>query len=248
MVELEDTATERLMDSVSSAYPVDDPDSDWNALFTAIGNQFEELDEVRNQVHKTKSVTDADGVQLEKLASVFDLHKLSDESDAEFRSRVQTALRKQFTSATRQETEDIVSVLFNIDTSEITIREWVQDQPAYFEVTVSADAVGQLEMRPSALNTVLEDVSAVGVNGAAIFFTGETTLRIIGGDVVEDPMFVTEDNDIYLDYGTVVVADENLSPDASMRWVGEPVQNQNLNSDGLSSATLDPLSSGGWNL
>lgn len=224
-VDPDSTPRERLGASLKTPYPADGPV--WSAFLDALEAEFEELNRVRQQIAASRFVDTAGAAELERLATVFDLERRTDDSLPEFRARVKTALRSQITSGTLREIGEVIVVLLDITRGEVELRE-PDDEVAKLKPRIPADTMGQSNIRPSVLNDRLDDVSAAGVNAEANFLAEPARLRLIGWST---------------ELTTPTEADT-----APLSFDVPPSGARTLSSVGLSSSEMDPLSSEGWQL
>lgn len=152
---------DRLEDSLKSPYPADS--KVWSAIIETLADEILELEQAREKVAKGKFVTDAEGEQLNRIGELFDIERRSDEADDVFRARLQVALRSQITSATVTELENVVSVLLDMPTSEVTIEEPFELNAAHISIDVPGDALEDSELTYSQFIDIVSSVVAAGV-------------------------------------------------------------------------------------
>lgn len=268
---LEGTPRERLAANLKTPYSADE--KYWSALLDAFAAEIEELERVRAQVRAAKFVDTADAASLERLATRFELERKTDEPLAEFRARVKVGLRSQLTSASLSETRDIISVLLDIDRGEIGLRE-PTDEAAVLEATIDGSVLSGTDIERNTLDELLNTVSAAGVLARAIsaseLNTGVTlaTGRDVEHTVVDDIRLSSPsindlstggwqdgtNNSRTLDVGTVNVVAEDVQNNIvgptveNIDVVTDPVSHTTTATGGLSAATLNPLSTGGWDM
>lgn len=238
---------DRLEQSIKSPYDTDG--EVWSALLTAISSEFNAHEDNVDDILDAKFVETASGEQLFKIASLFDMQQRDAETDNDFRLRVQTGLRSQLTSATVPEVREMVQVLFNItsDDFELVERAGIDvDANASFQIRLLADTVGELNVRPSNLNPLLNTVSAAGVNGGAAFLTPDANLRIVARSVRRTGPNELPPAELTLDFEPVVITEANESDVLELVLDVADVQRVKLSDDGLSSDALGSLSSGEW--
>ncbi len=164
MSDIEGSPLDRLGDTFTSPYPDGDQSSEWNALLTAIANEFATLDEVRHDIENAKFVDDATGDQLEKLATIFDLERRAGELDSTFRLRIKAALRSQLSSGTVEDVRDAVAILLNTTTSRVVIQEPYDTQGIVLEVGVWNEDLEAVGVTASQLSDFVDEVTAAGVD------------------------------------------------------------------------------------
>lgn len=268
---LEGTPRERLAANLKTPYSPDE--KYWSALLDAFAAEFEELEAVRAQVRAAKFVDTADPASLERLGKRFELERKTDEPVSEFRARLKVALRSQLTSATLSETRDIISVLLDIDREEITLRE-PTDETAVLEAQIDGSVLSGTDISRNTLDELLNTVSAAGVLTRAIsaseldigvaLATGRNVEHTVVDDIRLSSPSINDlstggweagtNNSRMLDVGTVNVVAEEVQNNTVGPTVGEinvvtdPVSHTTTSTGGLSAATLDPLSTGGWTM
>jgi len=219
---LDGTPRERLAANLKTPYSAGG--EKWSALLDAFAAEFEELEAVREQVRAAKFVETADAASLERLAKRFDLERRTNEPLVEFRARVKVALRSQLSSGTLSEIREVITVLLDIDRQDVELRE-PDDEAASLNPRLSADVMGQSEIRPQSLNESLQSTTAAGVAVKATFEAGDVSIGIDSGDTLVREMYRSPDAAIGVDAG-----------DTTSRVAAV----------GLSSADLGPLSSSSW--
>ena len=196
---------QRLEQSFTSPYDLDD--EVWSALLGAFAAEYEELESALEEVLEQRFVATATGEQLDMIGDLFGMDRRTDESFADFRARVQTGLRRQITSGTIPEIVETLGVLMDIDENEIRISE-PADETLTFEARIPATALIDSEVSRELMPELLDEISAVGVNGRSVSFT-------------------------FVDTGVFVA-------------IGDPVENETTNSEGLSSSEMNSLSGDWW--
>ena len=154
---------ERLRETFTTPYPTSEEDSEWSALISAFATQFEELSEVRENVEKTKFVDDATGVQLNKLATLFQLEREAGESDEVFRTRIKASLRAQLSSGTNEDIRTAAAALLDTDTSVVNIVERNDARPTVAVVT-PVDDFSEIKIPGDVWDEILNSVTAAGVD------------------------------------------------------------------------------------
>jgi hypothetical protein len=170
---------DRLGESITSPYPEDDPDSEWNALLTAISAEFEEIESVRKSVLKAKFVDDATGEQLDKLATLFQIERRTGEDDPTFRTRIKARLRAQLSSGTNEDIRSAASALLNAETDIIDIIEDYSDGHPTINVVIPVDDFSEIQTPGDIWNEVLDSVAAVGVDLRTLVNVGSFEVNVI---------------------------------------------------------------------
>lgn len=267
MIELDGTPEERLKDAVTSPYDISD--SDLEALIVAIANQFEDIEETRQDVYESKFIDAAEGEQLAKLASIIPAFRLQQETTSEFRQRIKAELRSQLSSGTHDDVLKLTAVLLGIeDTETITIKEQSQTPKPSFSVDLPVTEVGERNLNTSALNPLLDEVSAVGVRPTSRLITPEATFTIRGGSTI-NPESILADNATFvtsvadtITYGKNVVDTQTitfttgdtisgistLSTVTTVDFNFGSAIHQTIDAKALSSSELEPLSQADWTL
>ena len=173
-----ETPQERLEDLLKTPYPEDG--EVWSAFLAAFGNELEEFEQAMTEVEESKFVGSANGAQLNKLASLFEVERPTGEVDDRFRIRVQTALRELLRDGTLDEIKDTISVLLDTDRENIVIDEPYDVEPARIDVGVYES---QLEERGIDVGEFDEFVSGLTAGGVGIeTFALGTFMYVSEGD------------------------------------------------------------------
>lgn len=157
------TPRERLDESLKTPYPADG--QVWNALLSALAAEFEAVETVREEVLAAKFVTTATGDALERLASIFELERRTDEPDSLFRLRVQTALRAQLSSGRINDIRETIAVLLGADVTDIAVDEPLDIEPARIDVSVFES---QLEAQGLSVADFFREVEPLTASGVAV--------------------------------------------------------------------------------
>ncbi|SEH61049.1 hypothetical protein SAMN05192561_11266 [Halopenitus malekzadehii] len=179
------TPQERLEENLKSPYPADG--LVWSALIVAVAEEIAELEAARQSVLAAKFVSSAEGEQLDRLASIFELERQTGESNARFRIRLQTALRAQLSSATISDLRETVGVLLGGDASDVVVEEPESDQPLV-DIGIWED---QLNDRGLTVDEFFDEVSPLTAAGVAAegFVRGNFRFTAESQPVVSDRGF-----------------------------------------------------------
>lgn len=180
MTEIDGTPRERLDDTFTSPYPNEDDSTRWDALLYAISQEFEAMDTTRVDIEDSKFVGDATGEQLDKLATIFQKERRSDEALEEFRARLKVGLQEQITSATPGQIHQVAAVLLDAPLSAVRVVEPNQNRP-FFQIAIDTEETGQLPIDPEVLSDIVENVSAVGVRVGVNVFIGADGVMVLTG-------------------------------------------------------------------
>jgi len=188
-IDPDSTPRERLEASLKTPYPADGPV--WSAFLDALEAEFEELNRARQQIAASRFVDTAGAAELERLATIFDLERRTDDSLPEFRLRIKAALRSQITSATVPEIAEIVALLLGVETNAIAVDEPSHLEPATIFLDV-ADELQGVEISDSTFIEVVESVVAAGVQVGILVSEEHSDSLVIGdigvaGDEVDGP-------------------------------------------------------------
>jgi hypothetical protein len=169
---------ERLEESLKSPYPSDG--EVWNALLAALSDEFNDFEDVLDEVDQKKFVETADGEQLNKIADMFGLDRRRDEALSQFRARIKSGLRSQLTSATISEIRDVVAVMLNTNPDNIDVEEPFDLEPATITLDVS-EQIADVDLSGSELINVADDIVAAGVSvGILAYHEHSETVAIAG--------------------------------------------------------------------
>lgn len=178
ILSIEGTPEERLKDTFTSPYPVDDEDTEWHALIVALANQFEELEATKDDVVQTRSVDDATGKQLDKLASLFQLERRTGEPDSTFRLRLKLELRSPAAAGTYDDVLNIVSLLVDTEATNVELRERYVTAPVV-TVFIPTDDVGEIQVPGGVLKDAIDKVTAAGVGSKVALISSAITYDIL---------------------------------------------------------------------
>lgn len=267
--DIDGTPRERLAANLKTPYSPNE--TVWSALLDAFAAEFEELAAVRAQVRAAKFVDTADADSLERLAKRFELERNTNEPLVEFRARVKVALRSQLTSATLEETREIIEVLLDVDRDEIVLDE-PDDEPIVLEAQLDGAVLSGSDISRDTLDELLDTVTAAGVLARVVSVsnrpvgTALVTGRAVERTLVDDARLSSGSlNDLSSGGWTPGTRGDQTLADATIGADGEDVQNTTIGAtpatigvsspdvehttsmtSGLSGAALDPLSTSGW--
>ncbi|RKS83331.1 hypothetical protein BDK61_2674 [Haloarcula quadrata] len=158
----EQPARERLEASLKTPYPADG--EIWSALITAFANEYDELEQVFADILAAKFVTSATGEQLDRLATIFDLERRTDEPDSVFRIRAQTALRSQLSSGTIDEIRETIAVLLDAEIDDVVVDEPTDIEPARVDIGVWEEQLNDRNLTTDEFFQEAEPLTAAGVD------------------------------------------------------------------------------------
>ncbi len=262
---------ERLEESFTSPYDLDD--EVWSALLDVFAAEYEELESALEEVLDQRFVATATGEQLDMIGDLFGMDRRTDESFADFRARVQTGLRRQITSGTIPEIIETLAVLMDVDEDEIQISE-PEGETLTFEARIPATALIDSEVSRELMPKLLDEISAVGVNGRSVSFTFVGTgVFVTIGDPVEkkttniEGLSSSELNSLSGDWWVPGAYDSRTLNAGLFAISADGIENRTIgpvtgtvtirgddagiattNSEGLSSSELAALSENDWTL
>ena len=157
----DDSARERYEEHLKTPYPREG--EVWSALLDAFAAEIEELEEAIDEVEQSKFVDDADGEQLDKLATIFDRERQTGESDSRYRIRVQTALRELLGDGTIDEVKGAISVLLDDDREDIVVEEPYDVEPARMDISVWEESLNNRDVEVEEFDEFVAGLAATGV-------------------------------------------------------------------------------------
>ena len=150
-----------------------DKDSNVCKLLKIIENRFNSLENTAENIRSSHWVNFAQGKSLDYIASLFNLLRLKDESDDEFRARIKIKLSKIKESATINEIKEITAAVLNTTTMRVQIKD---DPPANFEMKVWLQDLNNAGITAEQLKSLLKAIKPAGVS-TSIFGLGTFTYR-----------------------------------------------------------------------
>lgn len=150
-----------MKESLKTPYPADG--EIWSALIYAVAEEIRELEGVRQDVLAAKFVSTAEGEQLDRLASIFDVERQTGEPNEKYRLRVQTALRSQLSSATVAEIRETVAVLLNAEISDVLVQEQFDADAPQLSIGVWNSQLEDQNLTVDEFFTEAEPLTAAGV-------------------------------------------------------------------------------------
>lgn len=234
----------RLKQSLKSPYP--ENGTVWSALIETLADEIQEIEESRGKSEQAKFVTDAEKNGLDRIAELFQVERKSDETNSEFRVRLQVVLRSQLTSATLDEVLEVVSVFLDTNRDQIEMRENRGGEDAQFTVSIPANTVGQMGLRTDSINNILGDISAAGVHGTSTLKTGVVTVPLDMRPVIPRPMTELDPHIINMGYNDVVRMQTVHVDPATIGLLPWDVIDDKIFENALSSSSLNGLSGDNW--
>lgn len=174
---IEGTPRERLGETITSPYPEGEDASEWDSLLTAIASQFNEVEDVFDNVDSAKYVDEATDEQLDKLATLFQVERQSGEDDSTFRTRIKARLRAQLSSGTNDDIRSAASALLNADPDTVSIVEPEDIDRPVINVITPVDDFSEIETTGDIWDEVLNTVAAVGVDLSTLIDVGQYSIR-----------------------------------------------------------------------
>lgn len=200
---------ERIKDSFKSPYHVDGEHLD--AIITAVAAEMDDFETALSSVDEAKFVDTAPPAALEKLATLFDIERRTDESEDSFRARLKVALRAQFSSGTIPEVIDVASTLLDLDRSEIGIRE--DDRlPAEIELSGIENRVAELDITDAEFVEIMQNVVAAGIG-----------IGILLEYNFDEPVLMSESQTVDVDMVEVLHADTDDAVQVDVNSVLDPL-------------------------
>jgi hypothetical protein len=159
--ETESTPRERLENLLKTPYPADG--DLWSAYLAAFAAEYDELEAAVDEVEASKFVETSTNGSLDKLATIFDRERPTDEDDQRYRLRIQTALRELLGDATLDEMQDAVAMLLDDDPSNVVVRE-PDDAIARMDIGVEEASLDERNVTAGEFADFVSGLSAGGVD------------------------------------------------------------------------------------
>jgi hypothetical protein len=195
--------SDRIENNFKSPYNTDGEILD--ALIQAFGAEFTEYQSALDEVDRNKFIDTADPAQLEKLATLFDTSRRTDESIETFRARLKVQLRSQISSATPDEIREVISVILDVPQAEIEIVEPFDFSPAFIELNLPTGF--SEEISPSEIIDIINNVTAAGVDVGIRVTTSSDSVLVFADEYEVGPF---EEN--YYPEGVSLIDDARVGP------------------------------------
>lgn len=141
-----------------------DSSSIFEAYYRAFAREIATFERARQQVRLAKTIADAEGRQLDRLATIFQLERRTGESDALFRVRIQTFFRAALVSGTLPEIgETIESLLGSLNGVALT-----DTGTAEIQASVLGSVLADSDFTTQEFFSEVEKATAAGVTLVAI--------------------------------------------------------------------------------
>ena len=186
MVEIDGTPRERLGETVTSPYPEDDLEAEWDALLTALAVEFQDVEDTLDEVMRQKFPQTATGARLDKHGRKFQTPRETGESDIAYRSRIRMALPSYLSGATTDDILELTAALLDTDDTNLTLVEDA-DSPA-FELYISIADYSSLDVSRDEWVDLLNTVTAAGVRGEPYATADIATIRVQAGAVTAETL------------------------------------------------------------
>lgn len=152
-------------------------------LIQAIVIPAQELEDVTWELQTERWLSTAIGVQLDEIGIILGLPRLADESDEDYRERLQFQI---FINTSVGSPEDSIRVLAFLTKS--THIGYFERYPAFYQMETNGL---KFPIPPNDLNNALFSVSPAGVNYVPIVATYNVPISFeLSGDLQLDPLFV----------------------------------------------------------
>ncbi|RLI82725.1 hypothetical protein DRP04_03310 [Archaeoglobales archaeon] len=185
-------SADRLIKLLSTAFRKD-PDSNNYRLISIIADRFDELENVLEDVRKSHFVETAQGISLDYIAKLFNMHR-KEESDDDFRTRIQAKIRTCLSCGTKSDIFFAVTYFNAISEQEVPVNVFIlEPEPAHFIVVVPVLNTYDLELKEklyskpfrawfkNALQFIVNKVKAAGVLGEVIILAPESIVDVMPG-------------------------------------------------------------------
>lgn len=239
-----DAIVDRLEDSLKSPYP---PTGDvWSALIDTIADEIATIESAREVSRTQKYVTDAEGEALDRVADLFQVERKRDESDSEFRVRLQVVIRAQLTSGTVDEVLEVVSVFLDTSREEIEMIENRANEDAQFTISIPVNKLGEIGLRTGSINSILSDISAAGVSGSSTLKTETSVVPLDYIPVRVNDMPELDTSEVSVDYLDVFTMESNPIEVPVIDLGYGDALDEFIFKNAISSSSLNALSGNNW--
>jgi len=155
-------AVDELISKLSTAFNKS-PDSNNYKLLEVIDSEFQNIEQVIEDIKNAHFVDNATGKSLEYLAQLLNTSRLSGETDEHFRARLKTQFRRYANSTTIKELKEIVSAVLGTLTTRVAINELWDYEPASFDVWVFLQDLEAAGITVDELKEILDSIKPAGV-------------------------------------------------------------------------------------
>ena len=184
-------SADRLIRLLSTAFRRD-PDSNNYKLISIIADRFDKLENVLEDVRKSHFVETAQGISLDYIAKLFNMHRWKDESDDDFRTRIQAKMRTCLSCGTKSDLFFAITYFNKLSEQEVPVNVFIlEPEPAHFIVVIPVLNTYDLELKEKlysklfrawfkkALEFIVNKVKAAGVLGEVIILAPESIVDVM---------------------------------------------------------------------
>ncbi len=184
-------SADRLIKLLSTAFRKD-PDSNNYKLISIIADRFDELENVLEDVRKSHFVETAQGISLDYIAKLFNMHRWKDESDDDFRTRIQAKIQTCLSCGTKSDIFFAITYFNKLSEQEVPVNIFIlEPEPAHFIVVIPVLNTYDLELKEKlyskpfrawfkkALGFIVNKVKAAGVLGEVIILAPEGIVDVM---------------------------------------------------------------------
>jgi len=172
-------AVDRLVKRLTSPY-ASDPGTNVYKLLSCPGQELDAAEAEISQVQDAHHVDPAAGQSLDSLGDLLQVARQTDESDAHYRARLKTQLRRSTGSATISDIKEIAATLLGVPLPRVRVQEDFSVEYAYFQVYAFLQDLDAAGITVQEFKDLLANVKGAGIRIAA-FQAGTFTARAAAG-------------------------------------------------------------------
>lgn len=193
----------RLQNNMKSP-PYDYTGEVWDAILTALAKEMAEIKRARDEVYKTRFITESKGGVLDKIGREYGISRREGESDEEYKLRIHAASLVYTSSGTLPQLTKVVALLLKVDMSEVEVKR-VSDPPLTLELSVPRHRLEEMKLTGAQLVNFVDDAAMAGVK-----------LRTV---VAGDFQFTVKRKQVDSPHGFQLLDDDgNPVPDTGGKW------------------------------
>jgi len=128
-------AVDEIIKLLSTAFRKD-ADSNNYKLLSIINSEFQNIEQIINDIKNAHFVDLAEGKSLEYIASLFNVRRQQNETDDHFRARIKLAFSKISNMASINDVKEIVAAALQTKTSRVRVKDRYDFEPAFFELWI----------------------------------------------------------------------------------------------------------------
>lgn len=164
--EIDEAVRERAEAVMKSIFPTHEG-TEWDKILDIILIETKREYEVIEDIVSGRFIDDADGEQLDMIASLWQTERRSGERDSHFRSRIKTQFTRHTSRATPNEILQASSTILRTDKQRVLFDENFDIEPARFDLYIEEIVFQNSGVTVEEFETLLRDVKPAGVRAFA---------------------------------------------------------------------------------